>query len=128
MDGHRVLRLGHRLAELNRQKRFDSVDNSVEADTSRYIDRDRFTLEKDRIFKREPQLIGLGADIPEPGDYWAFDFAGMPVVVVRGPDRLARGFVNSCRHRGTAIAEGRGNSAGRFLCPYHHWTYDTKGK
>jgi len=128
MDGDRVLRLGHRLAELNRQKRFDAVDRSVEADTSRYIDPGRFALEKDRIFRRVPQLIGLGADIAEPGDYWAFDFAGMPVVIVRGPDRVARAFVNSCRHRGTAVAFGRGNNSGRFLCPYHHWTYDTKGK
>ena len=40
MDGDRVLRLGHRLAELNRQKRFDSVDHSVEAETARYAQRD----------------------------------------------------------------------------------------
>jgi phenylpropionate dioxygenase-like ring-hydroxylating dioxygenase large terminal subunit len=128
MDGDRVLRLGHRLAELNRQKRFDSVDHSVEADTGRYIDPDRWQREKDRIFRREPQLIGLGADIPEPGDYWAFDFAGMPVVIVRGPDRVARAFVNACRHRGTAFAYGRGKGADRFLCPYHHWCYDLKGR
>jgi len=128
MDGDRVLGLGRRLVALNREKRFDSVDHSVEADTSRYVDPERLNQEKARIFAHEPQLVGLGADIPEPGDYWAFDFAGMPVVVVRGADKVARGFINACRHRGTAFAHGRGNSSGRLLCPYHHWCYDTKGK
>ena len=128
MDGDRVLGIGKRLAQLNREQRFDSVGHSVEADTSRYIDPVRWEREKTRIFKREPQLVGLGADIPEPGDYWAFDLADIPVVVVRGTDRVARGFINSCRHRGTAVARGRGKSGGRLLCPYHHWCYDTAGK
>ena len=128
MNAERVLQVGRRLAELNREKRFDSVDHGIEADTARYVDPDRWVLEKTRIFGREPQLVGLGADIPEPGDYWAFDLAGRPVVVVRGADGVARGFINACRHRGTAFAYGRGKSGGRFMCPYHHWVYDTAGK
>jgi nitrite reductase/ring-hydroxylating ferredoxin subunit len=128
MDGDRVLNIGKRLAQLNREQRFDSVDHSIEAETSRYIDPVRLEQEKSRIFRREPQLVGLGADIPEPGDYWAFDLAGTPVVIVRGADGVARGFVNACRHRGTAVATGRGKSSGRLLCPYHHWCYDLKGK
>lgn len=123
MDGEDViLRLSHRLATLNREKRFDGVNHVVVARTARYVDRGRWELEKDKIFRREPQLIGLSADIPEPGDYSAFDLAGQPVVAVRGPDGRARGFVNSCRHRGTAFAYGRSKAVGaRFLCPYHHW-------
>ena len=121
MDGDRVLAIAHRLVELNRQKRFDGVDRSVEADTGRYVDPARWDREKTQIFGREPQLVGLGADIPNPSDYWAFDFAGIPVVLVRGQDGVARAFVNACRHRGTAIARERGNAGGRFLCPYHHW-------
>jgi nitrite reductase/ring-hydroxylating ferredoxin subunit len=129
MHAAKVIEIGRRLVELNTSKHFDSVDHSVEKDTSCYTDPDRWNLEKTRIFAREPQLIGLSADIAKPGDYWSFDFAGTPVVVVRGADGIARGFINSCRHRGTAFAFGRGKvTGGRFLCPYHHWAYDTTGR
>ena len=128
MDDAAILRLASRLVELNQAKRFDQVDHSVEVATSRYVDADRWAQEKARIFAREPQLVGLGADIPAPGDYSAFELAGTPVFLVRGKDGVARGFVNSCRHRGTAIVQGRGTVAGPLMCPYHNWCYDLAGR
>jgi len=128
MDVEIVLSLGRRLVELNEVKAFDSVPYSVEADTARYVDSKRWDLEKTEIFGRLPQLVGLSADVAEPGDYWAFQFAGKPVVLVRGSDGFVRGFVNACRHRGTAFAEGRGKAAKQFVCPYHAWAYDTRGR
>src|SRR5581483_2638155 len=128
MDTEIVVALGRRLVELNTVKSFDGVPYSVEADIARYVDRERWELEKVKIFNRLPQLVGLSADVPEPGDYWAFQFAGKPVVLVRGPDGIVRGFVNACRHRGTAFADGRGKATKQFVCPYHAWSYDTLGR
>src|SRR5262249_20920419 len=38
-----------------------------------------------------------------------------------------RAHLNSCRHRGTAIAEGEGRCTA-FHCPYHNWTYALSGE
>jgi choline monooxygenase len=37
-----------------------------------------------------------------------------------------RAFSNSCRHRGSAIADGEGNCRA-FACPYHGWVYGLDG-
>jgi phenylpropionate dioxygenase-like ring-hydroxylating dioxygenase large terminal subunit len=99
---------------------------SVELDIGRFIDQQRFELEKRKLFLERPQLIALSADLPNPGDYYATDIAGKPILIVRGKDGKANAFLNACRHRGVKLAEGCGHSKG-FTCPYHGWTYNTEG-
>jgi nitrite reductase/ring-hydroxylating ferredoxin subunit len=101
-------------------------DESWEADIGRFVDQDRFEVEKRKLFLERPQLIALSADLPEPGDYYATDIAGKPILIVRGKDGVARAFLNACRHRGVKLAEGCGHGTG-FTCPYHGWTYNTEG-
>ncbi|MDB5396840.1 MAG: aromatic ring-hydroxylating dioxygenase subunit alpha, partial [Rhodospirillales bacterium] len=93
----------------------------------RFIDQDRFELEKQKLFLERPQLIALSADLPNPGDYFASDIAGKPILIVRGKDGKAQAFLNACRHRGVKLAEGCGHGAG-FTCPYHGWTYSNDGE
>jgi phenylpropionate dioxygenase-like ring-hydroxylating dioxygenase large terminal subunit len=50
----------------------------------------------------------------------------VPVIVVRGSDGEIRAFANTCRHRGSMLAQGEGNCRA-FRCPYHSWTYDIDG-
>ena len=100
---------------------------SWEGDIGRFIDKDRFELEKQKLFLERPQLIALTADIPNPGDYYATDIAGKPVIITRNKDGKAQAFLNACRHRGVKLAEGCGNGKG-FTCPYHGWTFDNDGK
>ncbi|MDB5396439.1 MAG: aromatic ring-hydroxylating dioxygenase subunit alpha, partial [Rhodospirillales bacterium] len=87
-------------------------DESWEADIGRFVDKDRFELEKQKLFLERPQLIALSADIPNPGDYYATDIAGKPILIVRGKDGVAKAFLNACRHRGVKLAEGCGHGAG----------------
>jgi nitrite reductase/ring-hydroxylating ferredoxin subunit len=101
-------------------------EESWEVDIGRFVDKERFELEKQKLFLERPQLIALSADIPEPGDYYATDIAGKPILIMRGKDGVARAFLNACRHRGVKLAEGCGHGAG-FACPYHGWTYNTEG-
>ncbi len=88
---------------------------------------EQLAAERETLFRRHPLLMGFGREIPEPGDFLTDDFSGAPVLVVRGEDGVARGFLNVCRHRGSRVAEGRG-SRKRFVCPYHAWTYGTDGR
>ena len=57
----------------------------------------------------------------------------MPVLLVRGEDGRVRSFLNACRHRGARVASGHGTAGsrrtgGKFVCPYHGWTYDCRGR
>jgi nitrite reductase/ring-hydroxylating ferredoxin subunit len=70
--------------------------------------------------------MGLSCDWPAPGAYRTDDFAGVPILTVRGRDGTLRAFLNVCRHRGAKVAQGCG-SAAAFTCPYHGWTYGSDG-
>src|SRR5579884_3147751 len=104
----------------------DYSDESWECDIGRFTDKERFEIEKQKFFLERPQLIAYTADIPEPGDYYATEIAGRPILLTRGKDGEARAFLNACRHRGVKLAEGCGHAKG-FTCPYHGWTFGTDG-
>jgi Rieske 2Fe-2S family protein len=66
--------------------------------------------------------------IAEPGSFLVADIDGESIVIVRGRDRVVRGFYNVCQHRGTAVTEQACGTAVRFQCPYHAWIYDLDGR
>jgi phenylpropionate dioxygenase-like ring-hydroxylating dioxygenase large terminal subunit len=92
-----------------------------------YSDAARAQLERERLFRGQPLFMGLSSRLPGPGDYLAEEIAGIPVLLVRGSDRVLRAFANICRHRGAPVASGCGH-ARVFSCPYHGWTYTLEGK
>jgi len=118
--------IARRILELMELDLPDYGEESWVADVGRYVDRDRFEVEKRKLFLERPQLIALSGDIPDPGDYFATDIAGRPILIVRGKDGVVRTFLNACRHRGARLAAGSGR-AGRFTCPFHGWTYGNNG-
>jgi phenylpropionate dioxygenase-like ring-hydroxylating dioxygenase large terminal subunit len=93
-----------------------------------YYDRDRWSLEVEKVFKRMPLVLAMTCELPQPGDYKAMEVARVPVLITRGDDGTVRSFVNMCSHRGSIVMqEGCGN-AKRFTCPYHAWSYNQKGE
>lgn len=92
-----------------------------------YICADQFAAEARALFRRRPIVVGLSADLRQPGDYLTCDGTGVPVLAVRGKDGQVRAFANVCRHRGARVAEGRGNVRRAFTCPYHGWSYGLDG-
>ncbi|MDE0350052.1 MAG: aromatic ring-hydroxylating dioxygenase subunit alpha [Gammaproteobacteria bacterium] len=81
-----------------------------------------------RVFFREtPLFMGLSADLPGNGSYWADSQTGSAILMTRDGAGRFRAFANSCRHRGAQVVpDGRGKRA-RFPCPFHAWTYDSGG-
>lgn len=106
----------------------DLADDVYKIDASVYYDETRFQQEVDGIFKRVPLMLAPTAEMPNPGDYRTIEVVGVPVLLVRGTDGEVRGFLNSCSHRGTNVATEDTGNAKRFVCPYHGWTFDQKGK
>ena len=85
-----------------------------------------FKREIETIFMKVWNFVGRVDYIPNPGDYYTLDFAGVPLVIVRDDNRRVGAFVNSCRHRGAKVVTGRG-TAKALKCGYHGWIYRTDG-
>ena len=92
-----------------------------------YTDPAVLKLERERLFAREWVCIGRVEEVANPGDYMTFQLCDEPLIAVRGHDGVLRVLSNVCRHRGTVLADGRGNRQ-RLVCPYHHWSYDLDGR
>lgn len=95
-----------------------------------YIGAKRFAAEREKLFLSLPLVAGLSGDIPEPGDMIVFDAAGPSILVMRGKDNVVRAFLNMCTHRGAKLVEASEPhklNAPRFTCPFHAWTFDSKG-
>ena len=85
-----------------------------------------FALELERIHRRAWHFAAHTGELEEPGDVHVRELAGVPILLVRQPDRTVRGFVNICRHRGHPVVTESGHCE-RLRCPYHSWTYALDG-
>ncbi|MBM3572781.1 MAG: aromatic ring-hydroxylating dioxygenase subunit alpha [Alphaproteobacteria bacterium] len=92
-----------------------------------YTDQAFYDREARAIFQTHWNFVGREDMLAKPGDYIAFDFVGVPVLLLRGRDRV-RAFHNLCRHRGTPLAQGSGSGLHALTCPYHSWVYDLTGR
>jgi choline monooxygenase len=93
-----------------------------------YTDPFFFQDERAAVFMKAWNFIGHDDQVKAPGDYIAFELAGVHVIVARGRDRALRAFANTCRHRGCRVLkEGTGNLRA-FKCGYHGWVYALDGK
>jgi len=105
----------------------DSSDAVRALPISYYLDPDLWQREMDNIFERLPLMLGFSCELQDEGSYKAIDVVGVPVLLVRGGDGVARAFLNVCSHRGSRLApEGTGRAL-RIVCPYHAWAYDDRG-
>lgn len=92
-----------------------------------YTTEEYFQREVDRIFMKTWNFIGRVERVEKPGDYIAFDFTGVPVIVVRDKDGKIRAFANTCRHRGARLLEDGAGNCRAIKCPYHAWVYGLDG-
>jgi phenylpropionate dioxygenase-like ring-hydroxylating dioxygenase large terminal subunit len=93
---------------------------------TRYIDPDFLRLECERVFPRTWLPACRLEEIAGVGDYVEFNVVGESILVVREAEGSVRAFFNSCRHRGTRLARGRGR-VGNLRCPFHAWQYGLDG-
>ena len=102
--------------------RADSVHRDL------YISEEIFALEQEHFFANTWNFVGHDSQIPAAGDYFTFELAGRPLLVVRQADASVRVMMNRCAHKGAKIASTRSGSAGKyFRCPYHAWVFRTDG-
>jgi len=93
-----------------------------------YSDAEIYAREQARIFRGASwSYVGLGAEIPRPGDFKRSAVGDTPVVVVRDHEGAICVVVNRCAHRGVQFCQQPFGNAREFMCPYHQWTYNLKG-
>ena len=126
VDRAAELAILHSLLHYAETKTTALADSAWENPVSAYICPDRHRREEAVLIRGRPLVWGLSCDWPKPGSYRTDDYAGVPVLTVRGQDGTLRAFINACRHRGTKVANGEGD-ARVFICPYHAWTYRDDG-
>lgn len=105
----------------------DSAPGAYRQPNSVYTDPELHELEKQTIFRDEPQFICFSSDLPEKGSYFTFDDIGTPVLLTRDNEGKVHAFLNSCTHRAARLKDGCGKTAS-LACPYHAWGFDLKGK
>jgi choline monooxygenase len=113
-----ILALYNELPRLKRRTPFPRPGISIAA-----IER----LEQQRVFAGNWQAIGRTDQVAHPGDYFTAEFAGEPILAVRGADGQLRAFFNVCRHHAAAVATAPCGHAQSFRCPYHGWNYGLDG-
>jgi phenylpropionate dioxygenase-like ring-hydroxylating dioxygenase large terminal subunit len=99
-----------------------------------FIPKERYTtrafteLERDRLWSRSWQVACREEELATAGDFVEYQIADQSILVVRLDTDEIRAYFNSCRHRGTRLANGCGALAdGQITCPFHGWQWNLDG-
>lgn len=122
------LALARRLRDHLRAKTSDLANGVLRIDAQIYVDEERFAAERQRIFRETPLVACLSTDVAAPGEFFTFDDAGVPILVVRSRDGQVRAFLNVCPHRGARLVREGSGKASRFTCWFHAWTFTNDGR
>ncbi len=96
---------------------------------ARYISREFFDLEMERLWPRVWQVACREEEIPNPGDFLEYTIGDQSILVVRSATETITAFFNACAHRGTRLASGTGNFAtSEIRCRYHAWRWNLDGE
>src|SRR3954464_3718643 len=94
-----------------------------------YTDQQIFDRELSQIFERVWVYCGHQSQVPNPGDYFAFQIGRQPMFMVRGKDGQVRVLYNRCPHRGVQLCGNqKGNAGSALVCSYHAWSFHLDGR
>lgn len=92
-----------------------------------YISAEVHQQEVEKVWKRTWQVVCREEEIPNVGDHFVYEVAGMSFLVVRQEDNTFKAFWNVCLHRGRKLVDESGCEAKQFKCNYHAWTWKPNG-
>ncbi|HVM67071.1 MAG TPA: aromatic ring-hydroxylating dioxygenase subunit alpha [Acidimicrobiales bacterium] len=95
----------------------------------RYISREFFDLEMEKLWPRVWQMACREEEVPAVGDYLEYLVGDQSILIVRSAPTIIKAYYNCCRHRGTRLADGTGNFAtSEIRCRYHAWRWALDGR
>jgi choline monooxygenase len=105
-----------------------ALRSSTGLDPDAYASQDFFDVEQQRVFERAWVCVGMASEVAESGRLLVRSVGSRSIIVTRDQDGTLQGFLNSCRHRGTELAEADCEVANTIRCPYHRWGYALDGR
>lgn len=103
-------------------------DGVFRVSRSAFTDPRVFELEMQRIFEATWVFVALESEIEQPHDFVTRQIGRQPIILTRDATGTLRGFLNSCRHKGTLLCPFRAGNRKFHTCPYHGWVYDSAGR
>jgi phenylpropionate dioxygenase-like ring-hydroxylating dioxygenase large terminal subunit len=110
------------------------LEEPLMLDTDVYLSEEYAKAEADKLWAKIWQHAGRVEEIPNVGDYITYEIGDESILIVRAEQDTIKAFYNVCSHRGRQLVEtasGAHSSHGKrklFVCNYHGWSYDLKGK
>jgi choline monooxygenase len=104
------------------------IDRARGLPNAHYTDPATIAAENRACLETTWAAIGVGADVPEPGDAKPLSLLGQPLLLLRDDAGTLRVFYNICRHRGMILVEEPRKIEGAIRCPYHSWCYSKEGR
>lgn len=105
----------------------EPIDSARGLPNACYTDPITIEVERQRVFAEGWACAEFSMDVPVAGDLFPFEFAGLPLFMVRCAEGIIRVFHNVCQHRGRILVEEPKNVKRTVVCPYHSWTYGLEG-
>ncbi len=93
---------------------------------TRYTTARYHELEVERLWKKVWQFTCRDEDIPNVGDHYRYDIAGMSFLIVRTETGEVKAYPNACLHRGRMLKEFDGNAV-ELRCPFHGFCWKLDG-
>ncbi len=94
----------------------------------RYASVEQFDRERATIFTRVPTVAAQSSEIEGPRSFITKNVMGLPVLLARDDEGVARAFLNVCRHRGAKLERAASGCKRVFTCPYHAWSWTNTGE
>lgn len=86
-----------------------------------------FALEMKYIFEGSWIYLAHESQLPHPHDFLTTQIGRQPVILMRDQAGQIGCFINACPHRGSMVCQARSGNRKVLSCPYHGWSFNTKG-
>ena len=98
-------------------------------DVDRYITRECYELEREKIWKKVWQMACREEEIPEVGDTLVYDITDLSFLIVRTEPDEIKAYFNVCLHQGRSLrSSGEVSHNSELRCPFHGFCWSLKGK
>lgn len=105
----------------------DLPEGLLQVARSAYRDPGLFDLEMRELFEKSWVYLAHESQLSGRGAFITTSLGLLPILVCRDDDQKIRAFINSCTHRGSLVCREAKGVTSFHTCPFHGWTFDTKG-
>jgi phenylpropionate dioxygenase-like ring-hydroxylating dioxygenase large terminal subunit len=96
-------------------------------DVARYVTREFYDLEMDRLWSRTWQWACRTDELATVGDHVIYEIGDTSLIVVRSSPTEIKAFHNACLHRGRTLRDEAGNVT-NLRCPFHGFAWGLDGQ